>query len=226
MYSVQISIYCHIPSHTRTYRYKTVYTRMNAYVLIQDRICVYERCISGNKSVHTRLKHFAKKCMTQGFEPSHGSHAHCKAVHWHTTVPRALMFLIVNPGPSQQRHRLPLFPLPAPLLGIGGGSRVDNMLQQKSSTWYPLSYLSGSTCCSLWTRYWIRCLEVTFLYQTDLSYFILVRYPTLSLFYPKYDWGRTFLQLLSHYILGFSYFIPCILGGEHFHKLYPLKYHE
>jgi hypothetical protein len=119
-------------------------------------------------------------------------------------------------GPSPQRHRLPLLPpLPAPLPAIGGCSSIDNTLQQKS----------GSTCCSLSTRYWVRYLSVTFLNQTDLSYFILVRYPTSSLFYPKYDRGRTFSQLSSHYIQGSSCFIPCILGGKHFHNLYPLKYH-
>jgi hypothetical protein len=37
------------------------------------------------------------------------------------------------PGPSQQRHRLPLLPLPAPLPGIGCCSSIDNILQQNTA---------------------------------------------------------------------------------------------
>ncbi len=44
LYSVQISIYS----------YKTVYTRMSAYILIQDCIYAYEHCISGYIRIHTR----------------------------------------------------------------------------------------------------------------------------------------------------------------------------
>ena len=43
------------------------------------------------------------------------------------------------PGPSPQRHRLPLLPLQAPLPGIGGGSSVDNILQQNTAP--------GIHCC-------------------------------------------------------------------------------
>jgi hypothetical protein len=45
----------------------------------------------------------------------------------------------------------------------------------------------------------VRYLEVTFLYQTDLSSFILVRY-----------------------ILLYPYFILYMIGGEHFHNFYPI----
>ncbi len=59
--------------------------------------------------------------------------------------------------------------------GIGGGSSVDNIyIATKRSSWHPLSWISGSSCCSLSTRYWVRYFSVTFLNQTDLSYFILV----------------------------------------------------
>jgi hypothetical protein len=36
-------------------------------------------------------------------------------------------------GPSPQRHRLPLLPLPAPLPVIGCGSSIDNILQEKAA---------------------------------------------------------------------------------------------
>jgi hypothetical protein len=86
------------------------------------------------------------------------------------------------PGPSPQRHRLPLLPLPAPPPGIGGGSSVSNIYLTKRSTWYPLSWLSGSTFCPLWTRYWVRYLEVLLfvsdslilLYPCLISYFFLI----------------------------------------------------
>ncbi len=88
----------------------------------------------------------------------------------------------------------PLPPLLAPLPGIGGGSSVDNIYC--NNTQHMVS--TGSTCCSLLARYWVRYLSVTFLNQTDLSYFILVRYPTSSLF------------ILNR------------IGGEHFHNFYPI----
>jgi hypothetical protein len=39
--------------------------------------------------------------------------------------------------------------LPAPLPCIGGGSSVEIYIATIHSTWYPLSWLSGSACCSL-----------------------------------------------------------------------------
>ncbi len=56
---VWLCISQYILAWTRIYWYKTVYTRKNTVYL----------CKSPDIPIYTRMKHFAKRCMIQGFEP-------------------------------------------------------------------------------------------------------------------------------------------------------------
>jgi hypothetical protein len=79
-----------------------------------------------------------------------------------------------GPGRSPQRHRLPLLPLPALLPGIGGGSRLIIYCQKKpahgihcrGSVVQPSVHYGQGTGFDTW--------KYTVLYQTHLSFFILV----------------------------------------------------